>query len=101
MWLCFSDSFLSVVADRDNKDRLLVRGRVAGHIERVFPDAKVFTDQKADYLYRAFIERKAVAQVVAASIECIDYDNFKDSVEDDHLHVAYMKVWSAMEKLQA
>ena len=100
MWLCTSNAFLSVVADRDNPDRLLVRARVAGHIELVFPDAKVFTDRKADYLYRAFIRREVVAQAVAANISKIDYDNFKDSVQDPVLHNAYMNVWGAMEKIQ-
>ena len=101
MWICLNKAFLSVVQNRDDPNTLLVRARVAGHIQQVFPEAKVFTDSKADYLYRAFIGRKAVAQAVAASIEDIDYDNFKDSVDDDQLHVAYMKVWGVMEKLQA
>ena len=101
MWICLNKAFLSVVQNRDDPDTLLVRARVAGHIQRVFPEAKVFTDSKADYLYRAFIGRKAVARAVAASIESIDYDNFKDSVDDDRLHVAYMNVWGVMEKLQA
>jgi hypothetical protein len=101
MWIFQNRSFLSIVQNRDDPNTLLVRARVAGHIQQVFPEAKVFTDPKADYLYRALIGRKAVAQAVAATVEKIDYDNFKDSVDDDHLHVAYMKVWSTMEKLQA
>ena len=101
MWLFQKSSFVSIVQNRDDPETLLVRARVAGHIQQAFPEAKVFTDPNADYLYRAFIGRKAVAQAVAASIEYIDYDNFKDSVDDDQLHVAYMKVWSTMEKLQA
>jgi hypothetical protein len=101
MWIFQNNAFLSVVQNRDDQDTLLVRARVAGHIQRVFPEAKVFTDSKADYLYRAFIGRKSVARAVAASIESIDYDNFKDSVDDDRLHVAYMNVWGVMEKLQA
>lgn len=100
MWICSSDSFLSVVKNRDDPSTLLVRARGAGHIQRVFPGAKVFTDPKADYLYRANTQRKVVAKTVAASIEQINYDNFKDSVEDDQLNVAYLKVWSAMKKLQ-
>jgi hypothetical protein len=101
MWICLNKAFLSVVQNRDVPNTLLVRARVAGHIQQVFPEAKVFTDSKADYLYRAFIGRKAVAQAVAATVENIDYDNFKDSVDDDRLHVAYMNVWGVMEKLQA
>jgi len=101
MWIFQNRSFLSIVQNRDDPNTLLVRARVAGHIQQVFPEAKVFTDSKADYLYRAFIGRKAVARAVAATIENIDYDNFKDSVDDDRLHVAYMNVWGVMEKLQA
>ena len=43
MWLFTSKSFLSVVADKDNPqgDRLLVRSRVEGDIEEMFPDATV------------------------------------------------------------
>ena len=100
MWLCTSSSFLSVVASRDTPSLLLVRARVKGHIERVFPTAKTFTDVDADYRYRAFIDRTEVAKVIADRLLAIDYDNFKDSVEDDQLHDAYLKVWSAMHKLQ-
>ncbi len=100
MWLCTSNAFLSVVADRDNPDRLLVRARIAGHIERVFPTAQTFTDTGADYLYRAFIQREVVAQAVAANISKIDYDNFKDSVKDQDLHSAFSRIWGIMEALQ-
>ena len=33
-------------------------------------------------------------------IENISYENFKDSVEDHELHLAYMKVWTAMSEVQ-
>ena len=43
MWLFTSKSFLSVVADKENPkgDRLLVRSRIAGDIEEVFPTAQM------------------------------------------------------------
>ena len=43
MWLFTSKTFLSVVADKDQPDgpKLLVRSRVQGDIEEVFPDADV------------------------------------------------------------
>ena len=47
------------------------------------------------------VERVAFAGWLAVQTMDVDYDNFKDSVDDDQLHVAYMKVWSTMEKLQA
>jgi hypothetical protein len=100
MWLCLNSAFLSVVADRNNKDRLLVRARMAGHIEAVFPEAEVFTDAGADYFYRAFIEREVVAQQFSKEVRGIDYDNFKSSVTDQALHDSYIGVWRIMHKLQ-
>ena len=41
MWLFTSNSFVSVVADRDDtqSSRLLVRARIKGDIDQLFPDA--------------------------------------------------------------
>jgi hypothetical protein len=100
MWLALSRSFISVVADRGNPDRLLVRARVAGHIEAVFPEAEVFTDAGADYFYRAFIDREEVAQKLSEEVRGIGYDNFKASVPDQPLHDAYLGFWRLMHKLQ-
>jgi hypothetical protein len=100
MWLFSSTGFLSIVADRDNPDRLLVRARVAGHIESVFPDAKVVTDQTADYRFRSRLPRKQVANAIAASVRAIDYDNFKMSITDHRLHTAAIDVWILMRRLQ-
>lgn len=100
MWLALSGSFLSIVADRKDKSRLLVRARVAGHIEAVFPTAEVFTDRDADYLYRAYINRSVVEAAIKDQVHAIDYDNFKSSVANHELHQAYLRVWSAMRNLQ-
>jgi hypothetical protein len=100
MWLCTSSAFLSVVADRNNKNLLLVRARVAGHIETVFPKAEVFTNDGADYLYRALISRAEVGRAISAEVRGIDYDNFKRSVTNQALHDCYLGFWSLMHKLQ-
>ncbi len=100
MWLCTSSAFLSIVADRNNKDRLLVRARVKGHIEAVFPEAEVFTDVGADYHFRAFISRATVAKVIADEVDDIDYPNFKGSVKNKALHDVYMQVWQLFFDLQ-
>lgn len=100
MWICTNKSFLSVVADRDNDDNLLVRARMNGHIENVFPDANVFTMEDADYKYRALICRSEVQRAMTDQISKIDYDNFKNSVGNRQLHDAYLKIWSVMYALQ-
>ncbi len=100
MWLCMNKSFLSIVADRHDKNNSLVRARVKGHIENTFPQASVFTKDDADYKYRALVSRKDVQIAMTEQVAAIDYDNFKDSVENRQLHDAYLKIWTVMHALQ-
>lgn len=100
MWIIQNNSFLSVVADRNNKDNLLVRARIDGDIEAVFPGAEVIRTDNADYLYRAFIPREEVKQAISRNIEAIDYPNFKGSVHNRFRHDVYMDIWSIMHAAQ-
>ena len=102
MWLFFSDAFLSVVADKADPsgDRLLVRARRRGHIERVFPEAEVFSVAGADYTFRAWLPRARVASACMEQVESIDYVNFKDSIDDPEYHDAALSAWSAMYSYQ-
>ena len=102
MWIFFSDAFLSVVADKADptSDRLLVRARRAGDIERMFPEAEVFSLDDADYAYRSWLPRARVAKACQAQILSIDYTNFKDSIGDPEYHDAAMGAWSAMYRYQ-
>ena len=47
MWIQFNNAFLSIVENRNNKLELLVRARVKGDIEKIFPDADVFEDDSS------------------------------------------------------
>jgi hypothetical protein len=98
MWLFLNDAFLSVVAHRDRPDDLLVRSRVDGDIQRAIPDAEVFTDDAADYRYRAIVSRERFKMALADAADRIDYGNFKDSIKksDVRRKSAYLSVWSAM-----
>ena len=102
MWIVLNKSFLSIVKNRNNENQLLIRARVKGDIEKVFEDADVFEDQKADYKYRSYIDREIVANVISNELLNIDYDNFKNSVSKDEFDRAnaYMNVWSSLNKLQ-
>jgi hypothetical protein len=97
------DSFLSIVADSGHKDRLLVRARIKGDLERAFPSAQVFSLKRSDYRYRAFIDRAEVARAIAEQVGRIDYPNFKDEVQrasGDARHHAYFDVWAVMRDYQ-
>jgi hypothetical protein len=100
MWIFMNNAFLSVVDKGGDGSTLLVRGRKAGDIELVFPEAKVQETPQNDYRFRARIDRETVAQVVAESIRSVRYPNFKGSVPDRKRHDAYMDVWQVMYRFQ-
>jgi len=102
MWLFTSKSFLSVVADKENPkgDRLLVRSRIAGYIEEVFPSADVMETPYADYRFRAWLPRSEVTQALSRYVEDLDYTNFKNSVGDKDRIRPLMQVWSTMHEHQ-
>jgi hypothetical protein len=100
MWIMMSGGFLSVVRKYCAEDELLVRARRPGDIEKVFPDAKVNTYPKHDYLYAAIIRKAVVAEAIATEVRRIDYERFKPSVADEELHAAYFQVWDIMATIQ-
>ena len=51
-----NNSFLSVVKNINQPDELLVRSRVDGDIQKIFPGAKVVADAGTDYKYRSSID---------------------------------------------
>lgn len=95
MWLFLSDAFLSIVADFDDPDLLLVRARAKGDIERVFPTATVLATPDHDYAFRAFIPRREVAAVLSRQVQNIRYTNFKNSIRDRVRHGIYFSVYNA------
>lgn len=102
MWVFLSDAMLSVVEDRNDPDLMLVRARLEGDIERVFPTALVRKTPNADYLFRASIARTKVVEAMVAAIRSIDYDNFKNSVPpgDAARKYHYSGVWAEMADAQ-
>ncbi len=100
MWICLNSAFFSIVDTNLPGDKLLVRARREGDIERVFPGAKVTRTPGRDYLYRASVSREAVALTIAEQVRSIDYGNFKNSVRDDKLHNAYSGFWQIMSRIQ-
>jgi len=99
MWICLNNAYFSIVADRNDSKKLLVRARRSGDIEKVF-NVQETVDPRADYRFRAHIDRPLVNQVMIKQVDLINYDNFKNSVENQELHDAYMRIWSIMNKVQ-
>jgi hypothetical protein len=73
-----------------------VRARSQEHLDNAFPDCESWYDGKADYPFRAYIERDVVAKVIGRRLMDIEYPNFKDSVKEHNLLSVYHKVWELM-----
>jgi hypothetical protein len=101
MWIMMKDAFYSIVFKDCEADQLLVRARRRGDIEKLFPEAEVTRSSATDYLYRAAIKKTDLALAVATELNTITYSNFKNSVQDQNLHDAYLNVWLAMAELQS
>ncbi len=103
MWILLNNAWLSIVEAPPQKRgpaKLVVRARMKGDIERVFPRAKVIETPRRDYRWRAFLPREVVADAIAKRITGIRYRNFKDSVRHRKRHDAYLRVWSIGAGLQ-
>lgn len=95
MWVCFNNGFVSAVENRDDKTMLIARARKRQHLIDIFPDKEkeIFSKENSDYEFRLNISKDEYAEVVAAAIRNIDYDNFKNSVTDKGLHDLYGRFW--------
>jgi len=102
MWVFLNNAFLSIVAHREEPNMLMVRSRMAGDIEKTFPDAEVIRTDAADYRYRTTIQRRRVEEVMLNIVHNIGYDNFKSSIpaHETGRHDAYLDVWSVMLRYQ-
>lgn len=100
MWICHNEGFVSIVTDRQNKDRLLVRARRREDLEAVLKvaleakETEIFSDTGSDYKWRAFVSRDIVAQIIGDFVLNINYDNFKNSVRGHDLHDLYSEMWN-------
>lgn len=101
MWIFLNDAMLSIVAHRECKETLLVRARLRGDIEAVFPDVEVWEDRSADYRWRAHVPREDVSRALFERVFKIDYPNFKGSVRDSERHDWYLRVWAEGDRVQA
>ena len=81
MWIFTQKGFLSIVRHIDKANVLIVRSRFRGHIEKIFPKARVEEDGSRDYRFRAELPANEASKVIAEMVLTIRYDNFKASLD--------------------
>jgi len=102
MWIYTADGFYSVV----RKGRaLMVRSRVEGDLEKLFPEAlhdRIKRTPEADYLFRIAVDRRTFEAAMVKAMRGIDYPNFKDAVheKDEGRCSFYTRVWAVMFEMQ-
>jgi hypothetical protein len=108
MWVFTLLGFFSIVAHRDRPGYVLVRARVRADLIALvrllpLPRPKVQRTPHADYLFRAVVNKEAMAGVLATLTEGIDYDNFKTAVAEVQgvpRAKVYQEVWQSLLTLQ-
>jgi hypothetical protein len=105
MWIFTPTSFVSIVAHRSKPGVLLVRARLEGDLERLFPGCKVKETPDADYRFRAEIPRGRVADVIREQVASLDYPNVKAAIpyggrQADLRHDSMHEVWAVMNRAQ-
>jgi hypothetical protein len=107
MWLFTTRGFYSVVQDKEDSRKLVVRARLHGDLEKLREIAPKLSDTfqlpRRDYRFRAFISRKDFAAVLPKLLAELDYTNFKDEVwakQGSERADLYHDVWAVMYRAQ-
>ena len=93
MWLCFNDGFVSVVEDTRGINELVVRSRRREILKSLFPEKQILVLGIADYRYRVYCSKQEMSKILVDRVDQINYNNFKDSVQDENLHDLYDQMW--------
>jgi hypothetical protein len=100
MWIFTRNGFISIVEHREDSELLLVRARRHQHLKAILPGYQVHETPHADYRYRVEVEKEHLSKVLAEAVLNIEYDNFKNSIEDHWYHDACTGVWTVMHRIQ-
>jgi hypothetical protein len=114
MWTITVDGFYSVTAfderrggpRADAAELVVVRGRVREDLERLsrlIPHVEILGTPRSDYPFRIICRRDEWSRYLAASVDEIDYVNFKDRVakqQGRRRHDVLLSVWATLRRLE-
>jgi hypothetical protein len=98
MWVFTNHSFISIVTSENSPSYFMVQSCFPNHIETLFPDAHVTKRPYGTYRFRTTIPKHVVSQKLLDIAEGIDYQDFKNSIPDQHYQTACRDVWTTMNK---
>jgi hypothetical protein len=106
VWLLSAQGFYSVVADRDDDRRVLVRTRTRGDLEalrRQIADLEIEETLDADYRWPARVFAFEWVAAAAQLADEIDYPSFEEAVAErqgPRRASLYSSVWDVLRRLQ-
>jgi hypothetical protein len=108
MWLFTTDGFYSIVTAGEFDEEVQVRARAGADLDRLrerwLPElGESVTIPHRDYPWRAFADRRSLADCLSRIALALDYDNFKDAVAEHQSHErahVYRGVWSACHEIK-
>jgi hypothetical protein len=101
MWIFTKQGFISIKQHKDDLDKLLIRARVKGDLEKMFPGCKVIANVGTHYKFRTTVDRTAVASQIANAVLDIDYtEGFKTSVDYSRRYPFYLRIWEELCDMQ-
>lgn len=112
MWITTTTGYLSVVQHKGKRRTLVARARVREDLEPVRDShaithgskrPRVIETPEADYPFRVFTTRQAMAHFLTRAVEDLDYGNFKDAVgrrQGYRRAEVYGLVWGDLRRLE-
>lgn len=93
MWIMTNKGFISAVQHRHDPDILMVRARKREHLLQIVDDRHIFQVTPSDYPWRCNINKDLFAYKLCELTQNINYDNFKNSVDDQTYKSFLERVW--------
>jgi hypothetical protein len=102
VWIFTKQGFISIKRHIDDPKKLLIRARVNGDLEKIFPGCKVSKNTGTDYKFRTTVDRAAAVSQIAKAVSDISYtEGFKTSVDDhDRRAPFYLRIWEMLVDMQ-
>jgi hypothetical protein len=96
MYVFLPDAFVAIDEHEREPRLLIIRARIRGDIERLFPEADVVETIDRDYRFATSLPRERVAQVIGLRTAKLNYAHFFDAIKDEDRKQAYIQVWATM-----
>jgi hypothetical protein len=100
MLIFTKNSCLSIVADRNEPRRWIVRAYFEGDIERFAPNVQVIARPDSQFRYRAFVDKDEVIGRLLDAANAIEYDEFGTAVDGEARKQTYTSLAATMRRGQ-